>query len=382
MKSLLVSGIYFPPQDGGISNYMASIAAAMGPLLTCCLTGVRADKNRENLGGRVRIYRRPNAFRKEAHFQAAGFAAAILEIMLRERPRAVQLATASDGYIGLWLHQWFKLPFVVYAHGNEVLHAMESSWPKPRLALHRAARVLANSRFTAELVEKVGVPSHKIEIIRPGCDIHRFQPCKPTIAVRKEILGQHWNHRVILSVGNLVERKGNDMVIKALPRVLESVPDVVYLIVGDGPYRAELEKLARASEVQGRVIFAGRVSDQLLPGIYGLSDVIAMPSRARLEQGDVEGFGMVFLEASACAKPVIGGRSGGIEDAVIDGVTGLLANPLDVEGIAGALTHILLNQDFAARLGQRGRERVVAEFTWTHVANRVSGILESVLSEV
>ncbi len=380
VKSLLISGIYFPPLTGGIANYMASIAAALGPCQTCCLTGVPARNKPDAPSELVRTYRRPAAFRKERHVQALGFGAAMAEIMMRERPRVVQLATADDGYMGLWLHQWLKLPFVIYAHGNEVLGALESSWPKPRLSLQQAARVLANSRFTAQLVEKSGAAPERIEIIHPGCDVDRFQPCKPTMDLRQEILGDQWNNRVILSVGNLVVRKGHDLVITALRRVMESIPDVVYLIVGDGPHRAELEKLALARGLGERVIFAGRVPDERLPEIYGLSDIFVMPSRERVESCDVEGFGIVFLEASACAKPVIAGRSGGIEDAVLNGVTGLLVNPTDVEDIAKALTRILANRDFAVRLGQQGRARVVAEFAWPRVANRVRAILESVIS--
>ena len=379
LKSLLISSAHFPPVTGGISSYMASVAAALGPEQVCCLTGVPG--NGKDSGLQPRSYRRPAAFAKPRHIQAAGFTAAMLEIMMRERPRVVQLATADDGYMGLWLRQWLKLPFVVYAHGNEVLGALESSWPKPRLSLQQAARVLANSRFTAQLVEKSGAAPERIEIIHPGCDVDRFQPCKPTMELRQEILGDQWNNRVILSVGNLVVRKGHDLVIRALRRVMESIPDVVYLIVGDGPYRAELEKLALASGVRERVIFAGRVSDERLPEIYGLSDIFAMPSRERMESCDVEGFGIVFLEASACAKAVIAGRSGGMEDAVLNGVTGLLVNPTDVEDIAKALTRLLANGDFAVRLGQQGRARVGAEFAWPRVANRVRSILESVISE-
>lgn len=381
MKSLIISDAYFPPQTGGISTWIASIAGALGSRHACCFTGVALSASDSVAAPKVRIYRRPAAFRKEKHIQAAAFAAAILEIMLRERPQVVQLATAYDGYMGLWLRQWFRIPFIVYAHGNEVLDALRSTWPKPRLSLIQAARVLANSRFTAELVQKVGVPARKVAIIHPGCDIGRFQPFEPTTDLRREILGHRWNSRVILSVGNLVMRKGHDMVIKALPRVMQSVPDVVYLIVGDGPYRTELETLALAGGVRDRVIFAGRVSDQRLPEVYGLSDVFVMPSRERLESCDVEGFGMVFLEASACAKPVVASRSGGTEDAVLNGATGLLVDPLDAGDIAKALTHILRDRDFAVRLGQQGRARVAAEFTWAHVASRVRGVLESVVSE-
>jgi len=186
---------------------------------------------------------------------------------------------------------------------------------------------------------------------------------------------------MIVTVGNLVQRKGQDMVIRSLPLIRQSNPEITYLIVGDGPYRPELEKLAGAMGVKDRVIFAGRVAADDLPDIYALSDVFVMPSRERLDSDDVEGFGLVFLEASACAKPVVGSWSGGVPDAVVDGVTGLLVNPQYPEEIAKALSRLLLERDFAIQLGRQGRSRVVSEFNWAHVADQVQGVLGGVVRE-
>ena len=183
------------------------------------------------------------------------------------------------------------------------------------------------------------------------------------------------------TVGNLVARKGHDMVIRALPRVRQTVPDVTYLIIGDGPYRGQLEALAGALGVRDRVIFAGGIPNEELPPIYALSDLFVMPSRDQSEECDVEGFGVVFLEANACAKPVVGGRSGGICEAISDGVTGLLVDPNDPEDIANALVRLLTNSDLATRLGKRGRLRVVRDFSWERVGDQVLGILDSVFQE-
>jgi phosphatidylinositol alpha-1,6-mannosyltransferase len=291
----------------------------------------------------------------------------------------VQLATVDEGYLGLWLQRWFNLPFVVYAHGNEILGAMQSDWPKPRLTLQQANRVLANSQFTANLVQQVGVNPDKIDIVHPGCDISRFRPLHPSPDLRQKLLGTTDRGRIILTVGGLVARKGHDMVIRALPRLRQTVPDVIYLIVGDGPYRTHLETLAVALGVQDHVIFIGKVPGEYLPDIYALSDVFVMPSREQLNVCDVEGFGIVFLEANACGKPVVGGRSGGIPDAIIDGVTGLLVNPHDPEDIANALARLLTDGDLAVRIGRQGRLRVASDFNWARLGRRVRGILDSIL---
>ncbi len=383
MKSLLISGTYFPPQIGGISEIMRGVASALGPDRVCCLIGVPANGGNISDGFKPRIYRRPAAFAKAKYIQAVGWGMAITQIMIREQPQVVQLATAYEGYFGLWLRRWLRLPYVVYAYGNEILDVMhtQTGYIQPRLALQQADRVLAISQFTANLVQKAGVAQERIDIVYPGCDVDHFRPLPPSMDLRKRLLGERFRDRVILTVGNLVARKGHDMVIQALPRLHQSIPDVSYLIVGDGPYRMELETLAAAMGIQDRVIFAGKISNKDLPPIYALSDVFVMTSRAQLEACDVEGFGVVFLEANACAKPVVGGHSGGIPDAIEDGVTGFLADPHDPQDIANAIKRLLTDDDLAVRMGRQGRSRVVNKFTWQMVGDRVQGILETVLRE-
>src|SRR5262249_959942 len=158
-----------------------------------------------------------------------------------------------------WLRQWLRLPFVVYAYGNEVLYAMQASGQKSRVALQRAHRVLAVSHFTASLVRKAGVSPDRIEIVHPGCDSDHFRPLCPRMDLRQKLLGDRYKDQIILTVGNLVARKGHDMVIRALPVLRQTVPNVSYLIVGQGSYRAQLEKLAIGLGVGNRVIFAGLV---------------------------------------------------------------------------------------------------------------------------
>src|SRR5215470_1795651 len=132
--------------------------------------------------------------------------------MLRERPRAVQLATTtSEGYFGLWLRRWLGLPFVIYAHRNEISQAMKPAWSVPRQALVSADRVLANSRFTAGLVEKAGVAPERIVVVHPGCDAETFHPADREEALRRRFLGDRAQGPILLSVGGLVPRKGQDM---------------------------------------------------------------------------------------------------------------------------------------------------------------------------
>jgi phosphatidylinositol alpha-1,6-mannosyltransferase len=380
-KSLLISGTYFPPQVGGISHYMGALASALGPCRVCCLTGVAATNGSSENGSTPKIYRRPSAFARSDYKQAMGWIRAITRIMIEEKPRVVQFATANEAYLGLWLRRWLKLPFVIYAHGNEVAAATREPWPKPRWALQSADRVFANSRFTAGLVEQVGVDPKRIDIIHPGCRTDHFRPVKPKLDLRRNILGCRERDRVLLTVGGLVARKGQDMVIRALPHVLRRIPNVVYVIVGDGPDRERLEGLAWSLGVKDRVVLAGEVNDRDLPDIYALSDVFVMPSRTELHACDIEGFGLVFLEANACGKPVIGGRSGGILDAIVEGETGLLVDPYEPEQIGNAIVLLLSDNELARRLGEQGRCRVTRDFTWRQVSTHVHNTIESIAQE-
>lgn len=381
MKSLLISGVYFPPQVGGISRIMERFAIALGRERLCCLTGAAGGPARMGAQG-AKVYRSPILFSDRSRLiRAVAWARTLGTILLAERPRAVLLGTVDEGHYGLWLRRWVGLPYIVYAHGNEIcriLSAPERHGNALRV-LAKAARVAAISRFTAGLVERCGVPADRIEIVYPACDVEVFRPRPVDPNLQTKLLGGRAGGRVILTIGNLVARKGHDMVIRALPDVRRAVPDVTYLIVGDGPYRAELERLAEALGVRDHVVFAGRADDAELASIYALADVFVMASRERREENDVEGFGLVYLEAAGCGKPAIGGRSGGVPEAIQEGITGLLVDPEDPKDIARAITRTLTEPGLSSALGTAGAARVRREFTWSHVADRMQRVLTSVV---
>ena len=381
VKSLLISSIYYPPDVGGISKFMSSMMSALGPDRVCCLTGVRAESAREREESTGRVYRRPLAFAKPKYLQAIGWASAVAEIMMRERPRAVQLATLYDGYLGLWLQKWLHLPYVIYAHGNEVLDAMQGSWDGHRRTIQSADCVFANSYYTADLLKKAGVQPERIQVVHPGCDVDKFRPIEVSIEDRRSILGPHAEKKVILTVGRLVIRKGHDLVIRALPQVLKAHPDTCYLVVGSGPAKSTIASLANEMGLGDKVIFWENAKDSELLKIYNLCDVFAMPSRANLKSCDVEGFGIVFIEANACGKPVIAGRSGGMADAVVDGETGFLVDPDDSDALAESLSRMIGDASFARRIGQQGRDRAMREFAWKLIAARVDETMQRLVFE-
>jgi len=379
VKSLLISGEFFPPAIGGIPNYMASMVEALGPERVCCLTGVKADSRLDCDSRRPNVFRRPLVFSKSTVLEGGAWLASLIEIMLKEHPRAVQLATLYDGHLGMWLQKWLGLPYVVYTHGNEVLNALQARGERHRLVLQRANCVLANSSYTADLVKQGGVQADRIEIVHPGCDAEEFRPYCPSSEYRQGILGRHAAGKVILTVGRLVSRKGHDRVIQALPRILKCHPDVCYLVAGDGPARQELDEISNRLGVADKVIFLDKVLDADLPLIYNLCDVFVMPSREDVAGSDVEGFGLVFLEANACNKPVVGAQSGGMADAIVDGETGLLVPPNDEMALTASICRLLGDATYMRRLGQQGRDRVVRDFGWRSIADRVDAIVSGLI---
>jgi phosphatidylinositol alpha-1,6-mannosyltransferase len=265
------------------------------------------------------------------------------------------------------------IPAVILTHGAEVWLARA---PLLSAAMRRgfaAARaVTAVSEYTARALRPLVPPSVPFSIQYPGVDAERFSPAVEGGPVRASLHLE--NKRLILCVSRLVPRKGQDVLIRAMGLVRELVPDAVLLVAGDGPDRPRLEALARAAPA-GSVVFAGVVPDEELPDYYAACDLFAMPCRSRWGGLEVEGFGIVFLEAAACRKAVIAGRSGGAAEAVADEETGLLVEGAEPKAVALAVARLLRDPDLMGRMGTAGRTRVEEGFTWPVRARRLGEVL-------
>jgi phosphatidylinositol alpha-1,6-mannosyltransferase len=213
----------------------------------------------------------------------------------------------------------------------------------------------------SRLAGAVGSHADRLQRLAPGVDTSMFRP-----GLGGEVrasLGLT-DRPVAVCVSRLMPRKGQDVLIRALPAVQSAVPDAALLLVGGGPSRSRLESLASSSGVASSVFFTGSVEWPLLPAFYGAGDVFAMPCRTRLGGLDVEGLGIVFLEAAACGLPVVAGDSGGAPDAVIDAETGYVVDGESVEATARRLVELLSAPDTARVMGQRGREWVSDAWAW------------------
>jgi phosphatidyl-myo-inositol dimannoside synthase len=266
------------------------------------------------------------------------------------------------------------IPYVVGAHGAEYwLASVPGTAGLMRYATAKAARVAVMcSAFVGRVVRTV-VPSRvPVSVLYPGADINRFRPDLSGEEVRK----RHGisDRPLVVCVSRLVPRKGQDVLIRAMPAIRRRVPDAVLLIVGGGPYRARLQSLATEAP-KGSVVFAGEVSEEELPLHYAAGDVFAMPCRSRFAGLEVEGLGLVFLEAAACAKPSVAGDSGGAAEAVLDGETGLVVDGRHAGAVAEAVAGLLADPLRAQAMGKSARARVERSYTWPRIAERLAGWL-------
>jgi phosphatidyl-myo-inositol dimannoside synthase len=271
----------------------------------------------------------------------------------------------------------YRTPYLLWTHALEIM----DEWLRAKIlpAMLDADLVITNSEFTRAFVASAGVPQSRIVKIRPGVDPDHFRPgldCS-NLAQRLGVAGRP----TLLTVARIVKAnryKGHDVVLRALPKVVRAVPDLAYVIVGDGDDLDYLHRLAGECGVENNVVFAGRVSDAELPLLYNACDAFIMCSREdRTKRGILaEGFGIALVEASACGKPVIAGRSGGVTDAVQDGITGLLVNPVDTEEVAAAIIKVLREPGVAHVLANNGRKWVESEMNWARAADEFQRAME------
>ena len=209
--------------------------------------------------------------------------------------------------------------------------------------------------------------------IAPGIDTDHFSP-QDASELRRE-LGLT-NKKVIVSVGRLVHRKGQDVLIEAMPNIIQEVPEAHILMIGEGPYRSYLETRVKTLGLQERVTFIGRIQYAELPRYICAGEVFVMPSRSRLAGLEVEGLGIVYLEASACGLPVIAGNSGGAPDAVLVGETGLVVEGTNTEAVASAVVELLLDPKRSQAMGLAGREWIIQEWRWDIWSARFAELLK------
>jgi len=287
-------------------------------------------------------------------------------------------AAAPLGLLAPRLRQAGAQRIVGLTHGHE---AGWAALPGARSLLRRIGDEVDVLTYLAEYFRirmtraLSGEAADRMVKLAPGVDPAVFRPGAGGLQIRRQ-LGIAPGRQVVVCVSRMVPRKGQDMLIRAWPTVREQAAgDPLLLLVGDGPYRPRLDRLAAAAGVADSVLFTGPVSWADLPAYYDAGNIFAMPCRTRRAGLDVEGLGIVYLEASATGLPVISGDSGGAPDAVIDGETGYVVPGRDPRALAGRLIQLLADPAGAAAMGEKGQAWIDREWTWDLVAQRLQQIL-------
>ncbi|GAA5074192.1 phosphatidylinositol alpha-1,6-mannosyltransferase [Thermocatellispora tengchongensis] len=358
----------FPPRAGGIQAFVHGLAAGRPPETVTVYAprwhGSEAFDRRQPFT----VVRHPGRLMLPVPQVARRAAALVAE---HGCETVVFGAAAPLGLIAPALRAAGASRIVMLTHGHEGSWA---STPGARGVLARIGRhadvVTYLGAYTRRRLARV-IPEAKLVRLAPGVDAEVFRPGAGGVEVRKRLgIG---DRPVVVCVSRLVPRKGQDMLVRAWPAVLRAVPDAVLLLVGGGPIRARLERAARALGESVRI--TGSVPWGSLPSYYDAGDVFAMPCRTRLGGIDVEGLGIVYLEASATGLPVVAGSSGGAPDAVRPGETGVVVDGTSPARIAEALVALLSDPAAARAMGARGRAWIAEEWTWRHVNARFARLL-------
>jgi phosphatidyl-myo-inositol dimannoside synthase len=355
---VLVISPDFPPMPGGIQLLVHRLVRN-ARRLRCRVVTLDSPGGREFDAAEGLDVRRVRPGRASRAASVARLNVAAFREALHFRPEVVLSAHIVTSPAAWAVSRALRRPFIQYLHAQEVAE-------RPRLAafaVRHAAAVVAVSTHTAQLARSVGADERRLHRIPPGVDL------PPTGSG-----GGKAEHPTVLTVAQLErEYKGHDVMLRALPLVAARVPDVQWVVVGDGALRPGLEQVASSNGVSDRVRFLGRASDDERDRWLARAHVFAMLSRIPERGVGGEGFGIAFLEASAHGLPVVAGNVGGALDAVADGETGVLVDPSDHVAAADAIADLLLDSRRANAMGQAGRERA-RDFAWPLVAERVEAL--------
>lgn len=342
-KILLIT-LEYPPQNGGVASYYAGLADELQR------QGYEITVISQNLLFKwfwprwVRVY------------------FTLRTAIKKENPDIIFVGHLLPLGTVAWL-LGKKAPYIIFTHGMDVLMA-QKSWRKKWLTkkiLQKARLIIANSEFTKNQILACG--SHFITktIVVYPCPSISFNISQESIELLRRKFGLS-GKKVLLTLGRIVERKGHEVVIRAMPEILRHIPNTIYVIAGEGPNLNKLAHLVEKLQLQSYIRFVGKIPDEERSIYYALCDIFIMPTR---QIGpDVEGFGLVFLEAALFEKSSIGGKSGGVSEAIIDGQTGLLCDPEDPRALARLTVQILRQEDLPHKFGQNAQKRVLSEFVW------------------
>jgi phosphatidylinositol alpha-1,6-mannosyltransferase len=375
-KTLLLSEI-FPPLKGGSGRWFWEVYTRLPKEEVVIAAGETEHTAEFDKNNPLNCYRLPLSSWSWGLKSLTGLTfywrvfRAVLKLVKQEQIQVIHCGRClPEGFIGFLLNKYKGIPYICYIHGEDVETAATSrelSWIVNK-ALTHAEKLICNSQNTANiLLNSWHTDPQKTFVVNPGVDANVFVPAEQSQAI-KQTLG--WSDRpIILTVGRLQERKGHDVLIKALPNIIKQQPNVLYAIIGDGAQKESLVALVNQYKLQEHVLFMEELSDQQMIQCYQQCDVFVLPNRT--VGRDIEGFGMVLVEAQSCAKPVIAGDSGGTAETMLLNETGFIVDCTTPAPLSEKISTLLNNKSLALEMGQKGREHVVNTLDWKNLTDQV-----------
>lgn len=362
MKILILSKGY-PPTVGGVENYSQIIAEGLANSLNVnVLTFNESNFSDNKIDNRVKVKRLFKT--KFEAFNAVIFFIALLRTIFSQKPAIVLATTWKIGLPYALLSFFIRIPFIVTAHGAEITRHQDSKilLKFMRLTFSKANAITAVSNFTAyKLKEYINLNHTKINVIWNGVEEKTIPESDQEQA--REKIGFKKAEKLLLTVSRLDNRKGHDVVIQCLPEIIKVHPSVKYVIVGTGPTKEKLSKLAKQLDLLNKhVFFIGYVSDEVLQYYYQATDIFIMLNQMK-DDKDFEGFGLVFAEAGLFSKMCIAGDNGGPSEVIIDNVTGYLINPEEKLNVINTINEIFLDHEKIIMMGKKNNERTINNFT-------------------
>lgn len=364
MRRILMISLEFPPQLGGISSYVEALAEALRSQVIV-LAPPAPKSETDDARRRFRMVRRPFFWPKPIWPHWTRLLWHTLKLRKKMKIDMIYLHhILPEGTVAYIVKLLTKTPYVVFSHGTDVATCAATSWKQhlARVIGKHAEQIIVNSEsLKNRLLERFPEFTGKVTVMYPCPDAFFLNPVPAeTIATLRHELALE-GKKVILSVGRMVDGKGFPHLLRYMPEIVKRVPNTVWLVIGDGPKRADFVKFITEKKLTGTIRYLGGVPHEKLPLYYGLADMFALLTHP--DNGLEEGLGLVFLEAAASGVPAVAGRSGGVPEAVLHEETGYVVDTFQGRDVVERIVELLQNPDRAHAMGEKARERVARDFT-------------------
>lgn len=362
MSKTLIITLEYPPQVGGIASYVFNYAQVLPSEKVIYAPRMAGDTAFDG-NNQLKVFRRSPYWFLWPQWVRMLFQ--VGSIIKKEKIEELHIHHALPvGYVGYWFKKIRKIPYTLFLHGTDFQMATKSSFKANRFRTICAGAegVVVNSEFLKTKLQARFDDIKNITVLNPGVATTFFTPVDPAAKAKRRAELALTGKKVILTVARLAEGKGYPHLMRLLPEILKSIPNIVWIIIGDGAKKKNILDLIQGHSLQNVVRFLGNVPYHELPVYYQLADVFVLLTHP--DDTSEEGWGTVFLEAAASGLPVVAGRVGGVEEAVANLQTGLIVDVHQDKAVIGAIVGLLNNPEYAKQMGEAGRARVQSEFTW------------------